>query len=45
MGNTVDVADASYLNSIGDAELRAVWTDPGFNPEVGARILSSAPLY
>jgi len=33
VGNTVDVADASYLNSIGDAELRAVWTDPDFNPE------------
>ncbi len=32
VGNTVDVADASYLNSIGDAELRAVWTDPDFNP-------------
>ena len=33
VGNTVDVADASYLNTIGDAELRAVWTDPDFNPE------------
>jgi hypothetical protein len=33
VGNTVDVADASYLNNIGDAELRAVWTDPDFNPE------------
>jgi hypothetical protein len=32
VGNTVDVADASYLNTIGDAELRAVWTDPDFNP-------------
>jgi len=32
VGNTVDVADASYLNNIGDAELRAVWTDPDFNP-------------
>jgi len=31
VGNTVDVADASYLNNIGDAELRAVWTDPDFN--------------
>jgi len=30
---TVDVADASYLNTIGDAELRAVWTDPDFNSE------------
>jgi hypothetical protein len=32
VGNTVNVADASYLNTIGDAELRAVWTDPDFNP-------------
>ena len=33
VGNTVDVADASYLNTIGDAELRAVWTDPDFDPD------------
>jgi len=33
VGNTVDVADASYLNTIGDAELRAVWTDPDFDPK------------
>ena len=33
VGDTVDVANASYLNTIGDAELRAVWTDPDFNPE------------
>jgi len=33
VGNTVDEADASYLNNIGDAELRAVWTDPDFNPK------------
>jgi len=33
VGDTVTVADASYLNTIGDAELRAVWTDPDFNPE------------
>jgi hypothetical protein len=33
VGDTVDIADASYLNTIGDAELRAVWTDPDFNPE------------
>jgi hypothetical protein len=33
VGNTVNVADASYLNNIGDAELRAVWTDPDFNPK------------
>jgi hypothetical protein len=33
VGDTVDVADASYLNTIGDSELRAVWTDPDFDPE------------
>jgi hypothetical protein len=32
VGNTVNVKKATYLNSIGDAELRAVWTDPDFNP-------------
>ena len=32
VGNTVDEADASYLNNIGDAQLGAVWTDPDFNP-------------
>ena len=33
VGDTVNVADASYLNTIGDAELRAVWTDPDFDPK------------
>jgi hypothetical protein len=33
VGDTVDVENATYLNTIGDAELRAVWTDPDFNPE------------
>ncbi|MDH3814158.1 MAG: DUF3604 domain-containing protein [Acidobacteriota bacterium] len=33
VGNTVNVADASYLNNIGDAELRAIWSDPDFNPK------------
>jgi hypothetical protein len=32
VGNTVDEKNASYLNNIGDAELRAVWTDPDFDP-------------
>jgi len=30
VGNTVDVADASYRNSIGDVELSTVWQDPDF---------------
>ncbi len=32
VGDTVDVANATFLNNIGDAELRAVWTDPDFDP-------------
>jgi len=32
VGNTVNVADASYTNSIGDSQLRTVWTDPDFDP-------------
>ena len=32
VGTTVDEKNATYLNNIGDAELRAVWTDPDFNP-------------
>ncbi len=31
VGSTVDVANASYANSIGDPELAAVWRDPNFN--------------
>lgn len=31
VGNTVDVKNATYKNSIGDPELAAVWTDPDFN--------------
>jgi hypothetical protein len=32
VGTTVDVADASYTNSIGAPELITVWTDPEFDP-------------
>lgn len=32
VGNTVDVAAASYTNTIGANELSAVWTDPAFDP-------------
>jgi hypothetical protein len=36
VGDTVDIAKASYTNSIGDPELRTVWTDPEFNRNVRA---------
>jgi len=32
VGNTVDVPNASYSNSIGAAVLNTTWTDPQFNP-------------
>ena len=32
VGSTVDIAEASYSNSIGDPELAVVWTDPDFDP-------------
>jgi hypothetical protein len=33
VGNTVDVAKASYTNTIGDATLATYWEDPEFSPE------------
>jgi len=33
VGNTVDVADASYTNTIGDPLLTAHWVDPDFDPD------------
>jgi hypothetical protein len=32
VGNTVDVANASYSNAIGAAVLNTTWTDPQFDP-------------
>jgi len=32
VGNTVDVKNATYTNTIGDSQLSAVWTDPDFDP-------------
>jgi hypothetical protein len=36
VGNTVDVATATWTNTIGDPELSTVWTDPDFDPTVRA---------
>jgi hypothetical protein len=33
VGNTVDVANASYTNTIGDPLLTAHWVDPDFTPK------------
>jgi hypothetical protein len=32
VGNTVNLAKATYENSIGDAQLAAYWSDPDFDP-------------
>jgi hypothetical protein len=36
VGNTVDVATATWTNTIGDPELITVWQDPDFDPSVRA---------
>jgi hypothetical protein len=36
VGDTVDVAKASWTNTIGDPELITVWSDPDFDPELNA---------
>jgi hypothetical protein len=33
VGNTVDVAQATYSNTIGSPELMGTWTDPAFDPD------------
>ncbi len=33
VGSTVNVKEASYTNTIGEAELATVWTDPDFNAD------------
>jgi hypothetical protein len=36
VGNTVDVAAATWTNTIGSPELITAWTDPDFDPDVPA---------
>ena len=36
IGSTVDVAKATYTNTIGSVELKATWTDPDFDPALDA---------
>ena len=36
VGDTVDVANATWTNTIGDPELITVWKDPGFDPKLRA---------
>ena len=36
VGNTVDVKNATWTNTIGDPELITVWKDPDFDPDLSA---------
>jgi hypothetical protein len=36
VGNTVNIAEATWTNTIGDPELITVWTDPDFDPKLPA---------
>ena len=36
VGNTVDVKNATWTNTIGDPELICVWEDPDFDPTLKA---------
>ena len=42
VGNTVDVKDASYTNTIGAVERKKVWTDPEVDPSEDALLLRAS---
>ncbi len=43
VGNTVDLETGAYKNSIGDAQLSAVWEDPDFDPKRARVLLFARP--
>jgi hypothetical protein len=36
VGSTVDIANATWTNTIGESELIGVWSDPAFDPSQAA---------
>ena len=43
VGNTVDVAEATYKNSIGAPLLTGYWKDPDFDPQAARLLLRPRP--
>ena len=43
VGNSVDIKNASYTNTIGSPELATVWKDPDFDPAVAGVLLRQGP--
>jgi hypothetical protein len=45
VGNTVDVANATWTNTIGSPELRRMWQDPSFDPRCGRSTTSACSRF